>query len=536
MKIPQNLASEINIEDCLYLNFMPFAYISTEKKYKIATTNITNGLREHLNSKFKNYEIFITSPLDINRAINNNFTSQLNNESADKLYLGFPQNSAKKLFASSSSKILSLILLIFLSLALFKGDNFIVFAWIINIFFSTVIISKLYFVTTGVITSKIINKQNKGYKPLKSLPIYSILVPIYKEQENTLLKLINSISALDYQKDRLDVKLIIEEDDINTFEILKKIRPSQYFEIIKVPFSYPQTKTRVCNYALKFCKGEFITIYDVKDSPEPGQLKKVLQVYQQDTKNEIGAVQVKFTYYNCNKNLLTKFFAIEQHGWLQMMLYALYNNSFLISLGGTNHHLKTETLRKLNNWDSYNLTEDVELGLRLYFQNYKTALVDSYTYKEAAVNLKQWLAQRVRWFKGHIQTFLIHHRSFSYNLKKIGIKKYFWFFYFIVAPIIVFCAAPILTAYGIFHYFTSSILSTALQKFTILNLVVSIMIHIALGVCIIIKNRWYKKIFASLLFGFYWFLHCIAGPIAVIELIFKPHHWNKAEHGKSKIV
>lgn len=534
IKIPQNLASQINIEDCLELNFIPFEYIASEKKYKIATTDINQELTEFLNSKFENYQLFITSPLDINRTINSNFTTQLNNESTEKLYLEHPQNSAKKLFASNPVKFFTLLFLALFVGLLFDADNFLIFAWAINIFYSTTIISKLYFITTGVIAAKKINKKNNKFEELKTLPVYSILVPLYKEKENTLSKLIISISELDYQKERLDVKLIVEEDDKVTFETLKKLRPPQYFEIIKVPFSHPRTKPKACNYALKFCKGDYITIYDAEDCPDPSQLKKALQIYQQDTEGKIGAVQAKLTYYNRDENLLTQFFTIEYHSWFDMMLYGLHSNNFPIPLGGTSNHFRAETLRKLNNWDPYNVTEDADLGVRLYFNDYQTALIDSYTYEEATVNLKQWLKQRVRWVKGYIQTFLVYSRSFSHNLKKFGVKKYLGFFYFVAAPAIVFFTAPIVTIYGLFHYFTSSAISPALQQFGILNLAISIVVHMVLALYIALKNCWYKKIFASLLFGFYWFLHCIAGPIAVMELIFKPHHWNKTEHGKSK--
>ncbi|WP_169720536.1 hypothetical protein [Rickettsia gravesii] len=42
-----------------------------------------------------------------------------------------------------------------------------------------------------------------------------------------------------------------------------------------------------------------------------------------------------------------------------------------ISLGGTSNHFKTDILNKLGGWDAYNVTEDVELGIRIYSQNYK---------------------------------------------------------------------------------------------------------------------------------------------------------------------
>ena len=47
-----------------------------------------------------------------------------------------------------------------------------------------------------------------------------------------------------------------------------------FFEVIVVPAGLPQTKPRALNYALQFCRGELLTIYDAEDIPEPDQLEK----------------------------------------------------------------------------------------------------------------------------------------------------------------------------------------------------------------------------------------------------------------------
>ncbi|MCX4084112.1 hypothetical protein N7281_04510 [Rickettsia hoogstraalii] len=76
-------------------------------------------------------------------------------------------------------------------------------------------------------------------------------------------------------------------------------------------------------------------------------------------------------------------------------------------LGGTSNHFKTDILNKLGGWDAYNVTEDAELGIRIYSQNYKVAILDSYTLEEAPNSLGNWLNQRSRWIKGFLQTFFV---------------------------------------------------------------------------------------------------------------------------------
>jgi hypothetical protein len=50
------------------------------------------------------------------------------------------------------------------------------------------------------------------------------------------------------------------------------------------------------------------------------------------------------------------------------------------------------------------------------------------------------------------------------------------------------------------------------------------------------EKKWDRMFLGVLLFPVYWLLHCLASYDAVYQLIRKPHHWNKTEHGVSKFV
>ena len=44
---------------------------------------------------------------------------------------------------------------------------------------------------------------------------------------------------------------------------------SESVTIVLVPPADPRTKPKACNYGLQFATGDFITIYDAEDLPEP---------------------------------------------------------------------------------------------------------------------------------------------------------------------------------------------------------------------------------------------------------------------------
>ena len=61
-------------------------------------------------------------------------------------------------------------------------------------------------------------------------------------------------------------------------------------------------------------------------------------------------------------------------------------------------------------WDPYNVTEDADLGIRLARLGYSVGVLDSITEEEANSDFVNWVKQRSRWYKGYLQTWLVHMR------------------------------------------------------------------------------------------------------------------------------
>ena len=99
--------------------------------------------------------------------------------------------------------------------------------------------------------------------------------------------------------------------------------------------------------------------------------------------------QVKF--YNSGENLLTRFFSIEYTLWFEYLLKGLDLYGLPITLSGTSNHFKVSVLQEIGYWDAYNVTEDADLGIRLYSKGYKVHILDSKTLEEAPISLGNWL-------------------------------------------------------------------------------------------------------------------------------------------------
>ena len=195
------------------------------------------------------------------------------------------------------------------------------------------------------------------------------------------------------------------------------------FDPIIIPGAKVTTKPRACNYGLLRAKGELCVIYDAEDNPDPDQLKKAAIVFLRSPE-DVVCLQSKLNFYNADENIITKWFSIEYANWYEFYLQGLDWIDAPIPLGGTSNHFRKKGLDELGRWDPYNVTEDADIGIRLARQKLKTEMIDTYTYEEATLTAKSWVVQRSRWYKGHLQTYLVHMREPKKLFKDLGAEKF----------------------------------------------------------------------------------------------------------------
>lgn len=240
------------------------------------------------------------------------------------------------------------------------------------------------------------------------LPGYTVLVPLYRE-DRVLPRLVAELSALDYPADRLQIILIIEESDKDTRLALDSLELPPTFEVAKIRQSMPRNKPKACNIALRAARGRMCVIYDAEDRPDPGQLRAAVQAFAQ-APPETVCMQAELRLWNPMTNWLTRCFAAEYATRHALYLPGLSRIDLPILLGGTSNHFRMEALLELGAWDGYNMTEDADLGVRIYRRGWRVETIASITEEEANSELGNWMRQRSRWIKGHTQTWLVHMR------------------------------------------------------------------------------------------------------------------------------
>lgn len=372
--------------------------------------------------------------------------------------------------------------------------------------------------------------------PEDKLPVFTVLVPMFREGK-VLPKLAQSLRRLDYPLGKLDIKIVLEDGDTETIEAARSLGLEGVFEVIRVPPSHPQTKPKACNFALRFARGEYVVVYDAEDEPEPDQLRKVVATFQM-MPPDVACLQCRLNYYNADENWLSRMFTLDYSLWFDLILPGLERFNIPIPLGGTSNHFKINVLRDLHAWDPFNVTEDADLGIRLYEKGYRVAIVDSTTFEEASCHVGNWIRQRSRWLKGYMQTLLVHTRQPAQLVRLTGLRGFLGFAFFIGGTVLSALFNPIFwLLYVIWLLLATSGLDALFPQFllfiSLFNLLVGNGAFVFLNMIAPLRRGWLSLIPFSLTAFGYWALISAAAYKALWQLIRSPFYWEKTQHGVS---
>jgi cellulose synthase/poly-beta-1,6-N-acetylglucosamine synthase-like glycosyltransferase len=545
--VRNEVLDESFVEQCDLLHLNAFLYLPMRNDGKgnllvAAADPMDERLQGILEIKFNTkIKLVAASDLDITWMVHKLRGEFYVKESVFSLMRKDPDSSGLTTFTDAQ---LSFIFLAVAFALLFLTINFVNSFIFFNLFFSFVflfsIIFKLYIALKGSKYElvEVVTKDEVRAVKNDTLPVYTILLPVYKE-DKLIRKLIWNLRSLDYPRGKLDVKLLIEEDDDKTLNAVRNLDFPANFETIVVPFHMPKTKPKACNYGLFFCKGVYLTIYDAEDVPDSDQLKKVVSLFRKLPKDYV-VLQGALNYFNKNENLLTRMFTLEYSYWFDYMLPGLQSLDVPIPLGGTSNHFKLDKLKELGGWDPFNVTEDADLGVRVFEKRYKVGVVNSTTLEEANNEPFNWIRQRSRWIKGYMQTLLVHMRNPVRLVNKIGWRGFFGFNFFVGFTPITFLLYPILLGfyivYIVFDLQTVRILFPDWVLYiSIFNFVAGNTLMIYVNMLAVFKRRFYELILFALMNPFYWLMHSIAAYKGLWQLIYKPFYWEKTNHGLTKM-
>ena len=267
----------------------------------------------------------------------------------------------------------------------------------------TLWISSFFALMISIFWIQVIYYKENKYNINDKLPKVSILIPAYNEEKN-ISKSIRSILNLNYPKDKLEIIVINDNSTDNTFKVVKKFK-----QVILVNNKHKGLgKASALNTGLKYVTGEFFAVLDADSEVHPDSLKRIISYFDDPkTGSVISSIKIRnpqniYHHIQRLEYILSTF--IRK---LMSKIDTLHITPGVLSV------YRTNLIKKLHGFDENNITEDLEIALRLRANNYSVKMSPySITYTKVPSNFKELWNQRIRWFRGFIFNNLKYKKMF----------------------------------------------------------------------------------------------------------------------------
>jgi len=256
---------------------------------------------------------------------------------------------------------------------------------------------------------------------IKQFPQVTVAVPAYNE-EDTVAKTLNSIIKLDYPKDNVEIIVINDGSKDNTVKVVETTIKENPGSKILLVNKKNGGKGTALNVALKLAKGEFFVPLDADSYIRSDALKVIMPNFE----NKNVAAVLPLMKIKDPKNFM------QRIQWAEYMVNLFYKRLMSILdcvhvAPGPFSVYRKETLIEIGGFDENNLTEDLEVTLRLQKNNYKIIQVmNTEVYTIPPDDFKGFYKQRNRWYKGTIIN--------AFNYRKMAFNKDYQDFGFIQMP------------------------------------------------------------------------------------------------------
>ncbi|MBN2567222.1 glycosyltransferase [Candidatus Woesearchaeota archaeon] len=250
------------------------------------------------------------------------------------------------------------------------------------------------------------DRPQKRLARLARLPTVSIVIPAYNE-EKTIRDTVMSVIRLDYPKDLMEILIMNDGSTDRTQAIVEGLIAKHPGIGLRHIYQENAGKGAAMNRALKVAKGEYFICLDADSYVSKDALKRMLPHF---TDERIAAVLPTLKVKD-PKNMVQKF------QWYEYIVNMFYKklmsdlNCVHVAPGPFSIY-RAPVLREVGGFDpNRNLTEDLEITLRLQSRNYRLVqLLDVEIETQAPTTYRQLYTQRNRWFKGALLNALAYKR------------------------------------------------------------------------------------------------------------------------------
>ncbi|MDN5274392.1 MAG: hypothetical protein JWP06_293 [Candidatus Saccharibacteria bacterium] len=244
-------------------------------------------------------------------------------------------------------------------------------------------------------------------------PRVSVVIPAWNEEVG-ILKTIESVLHNGYKNTEI---IIINDGSTDgshrlITKYVKKVGSIRPNKISRICYAYQKNggKGKALNNGIKRARGDIILTIDADSALQKGAIQKLVRYYLDDEiMAVVGNVEVinAASIYGFAQQLEYYF------GFYNKRAHALLGGEYIF--GGACASFRKSVFERIGMFDTDNKTEDIEMSMRTKVYGMKSAYAeDVVCYTEGASDLKGLVAQRIRWKKGRLDTF-IKYRSLFFS-------------------------------------------------------------------------------------------------------------------------
>ncbi len=232
------------------------------------------------------------------------------------------------------------------------------------------------------------------------LPRVTIQLPVYNERY-VVERLIDSVCALQYPKDRLQIQVLDDStDDSKDMAAARIAHWRQEGLDIEHVFRPDRKgfKAGALAYGLQQATGDFIAIFDADFVPDPDFLVRTLPPFEDDN---VGMVQTRWEHLNRDYSLLTRLqaFALDAHFSVEQG--GRNAGGHFINFNGTAGVWRKTAIAGAGGWSDDTLTEDLDLSYRAQLKGWRFVFLESTgSPAELPAVMSALKTQQFRWNKG----------------------------------------------------------------------------------------------------------------------------------------
>lgn len=251
-------------------------------------------------------------------------------------------------------------------------------------------------------------------KDMAEWPTVDIFVPTYNEDLNVVKNTIYASQGIDWPKDKLNIWIL---DDGGREEFRQFAKDVGVHYIART--THEHAKAGNINNALKYAKGEFVSIFDCDHVPTRSFLQMTMGWFLKE--KELAMMQTPHHFFSPDpfERNLGRFRKTPNEGTLFYGLVQDGNDMWDATFFcGSCAVIRRAPLDEIGGIAVETVTEDAHTSLRLHRRGYTSAYMRiPQAAGLATESLSAHIGQRIRWARGMVQIFRLDNPLFGKGLK-----------------------------------------------------------------------------------------------------------------------